>query len=508
MSSLEFAENLSSTKFDSYSKEKFIDEIGLLQSELSAAIKEIYRLKNQELTDTQLKLIMQEQLGELRNDQFGTSSERYKKPAPKPKEPKPVLPRIRKPSERYPNVPVRDVVIAINPPPNCKACGDLMNDSGMFEESEQLTVTPKKFEIINQKRSKYSCQCQGCIITAPNPARIIEGSTYSDEMIMDVVISKYCDLIPIERYTKMAQRSDVMDLPPQSLIELTHSFADFSASVYLGIKSEVLADSVVRADETPQNMLEGSTTKSWYLWGFSTKTSCYLECHNTRSGDVASDFLKNAVCKYLVTDDYGGYHKAQRIINQHRLSSGKAEMLINALCNAHARRYFFKSRVNYAESFFYLDIYHEIFQLEAEAKGKPPDEVLALRSQMRKMFEQMRSQALIDYEKYSSKGQLAKACSYFISNYVGLTQFLNNAEVPMHNNAQERLLRSHVVGRKTWYGVHSERGAFTAAVLFSIIETCKLNKINPKEYLESITEDLLHGRIPPTPSKFKSLVHA
>ena len=78
----------------------------------------------------------------------------------------------------------------------------------------------------------------------------------------------------------------------------------------------------------------------------------------------------------------------------------------------------------------------------------------------------------------------------------------------MHNNAQERLLRSHVVGRKTWYGVHSERGAFTAAVLFSIIETRKLNKINPKEYLKSITEDLLHGRIPPTPSKFKSLVQS
>ena len=190
MSQPELAENLSSTKFDSYSKEKFIDEISLLQSELSAAIKEIYRLKNQELTDAQLKLIMQEQLGELRGDQFGASSERYKKPTPKLKEPKPAQPRIRKPSERYPNVPVRDVVLSIDPIPNCSACGSLMSDSGMFEESEQLTVIPKKFEIINQKRAKYRCQCQSCIITAPNPARIIEGSTYSDEMILDVVISK------------------------------------------------------------------------------------------------------------------------------------------------------------------------------------------------------------------------------------------------------------------------------------------------------------------------------
>jgi transposase len=508
VSQTEFSENLESTKFETYSKEKFIDEITLLQSELAAAIKEIYRLKNQELTDSQLKLMMQEQLGELRGDKFGGSSERYKKPAPKPKEPKSPEPRVRKPSERYPNVPVRNVVISMDPVPNCNACGSLMNDSGMFEESEQLTVIPKKFEIICQKRTKYRCGCQGCIVTTQNPVRIVPGSTYSDEMILDVVLSKYCDLIPIERYATMAQRSGVMDLPPQSLIELTHSFADFASSIYLGIKSEVQNARVVHGDESPQNMLEGSSTKSWYLWGFSTKTSCYLECHNTRSGDVASDFLKNAVCKYLITDDYGGYSKAQRIVNQHRLGSQLCEMLINALCNAHARRYFFKSRVNYDESFFYLDAYHEIYQLEGEAKKKPPDEVLVIRSKMKSLFESMKSQAEIDKDKYSSKGQLAKACNYFLDNYDGLTQFLTDADVPIDNNAQERMLRSHVVGRKTWYGVHSERGAWTAAVLFSIIETCKLNKVNPKEYLESVTEDLLHKRQPPTPSKFKSAINA
>ena len=70
----------------------------------------------------------------------------------------------------------------------------------MTEDSEQLTVIPKKYEVLRQCRVKYGCDCHGCIQTAPAPPRIIEGSSYSDEMIMDVVLSKYCDLIPMQRY--------------------------------------------------------------------------------------------------------------------------------------------------------------------------------------------------------------------------------------------------------------------------------------------------------------------
>ncbi|MCB0361975.1 MAG: transposase, partial [Bdellovibrionales bacterium] len=72
-------------------------------------------------------------------------------------------------------------------------------------------------------------------------------------------------------------------------------------------------------------------------------------------------------------------------------------------------------------------------------------------------------------------GETGKRRGYFLGNYMGLTLFLDHPDVPIDNNPQERLLRSPVVGRKTWYGTHSERGAETAAILFSIIETCKIN---------------------------------
>lgn len=80
--------------------------------------------------------------------------------------------------------------------------------------------------------------------------------------------------------------------------------------------------------------------------------------------------------------------------------------------------------------------------------------------------------------------------------------------MPIDNNAQERVFRSHVVGRKTWYGTHSEKGAKTAAVLFSIVETCKLNQVNPREYLKNLVEDLLLGKNHYTPKESRDLCHS
>jgi transposase len=499
-----FPENLKTSKFDSFSKEDFIKRQLLLEEELVRVVRENYELRQIQLTDEQLKLITAEQLGALNEALYGASSERYKKPENKKKSDEPSKPRVKKPSERYPNIPVREVSLTVDPIPGCSACGKQMSDSGMTEDSEVLTVIPKKFEILKYKRSIYRCSCQSCMVTAPVCAKIVEGSSYSNEMILDVVLSKYCDLIPIERYVQMAARSGLMDLPPHSLIDLTHKFADFVKEVYRLIKAGVLKASVLHADETPHRMLEGSDKKSWYLWGFSTSTLCYLECHDTRSGDVASDILLGSVCEFLVTDVYSGYGKALKTVNLSRQLNEQLP-IESAYCNAHARRYFYKPRLHYPESKFYLDHYHEIYQLNDLSKGKTLEEVLELRSQMTPRFEAMRKMAMEELPRYPAKNQYRKAINYFLENYDGLTLFLTEPSVPMDNNAQERLLRSHVVGRKTWYGTHSERGAETAAVLFSIVETCKLNGVNPREYFARLVQDLLAKKPAYTPVDFKNL---
>jgi transposase len=493
-----------SKKIESLSREDLVSKYQIMADELVRVVKENYSLRELKVSSEQTKFILEEQLTELQDTLFGSSSERYKKPE-KDKNPAPPKPRIKKPSERYPNIPVREVVISMDPAPSCTSCGKVMSDSGMTEDSEQLTVIPKKYEVLRQKRVKYRCQCQSCLLTAPPPARIIPGSAYSDEMIQDVVLSKYCDLIPIERYSAMAARSGLMNLPPHSLIEVTHGFADFVLGSYELIKKGVLNDRVLNADETPHKMLEGSEKKTWYLWGFSTPTLCFLECRDTRSGDVASDVLLNSECEVLMTDVYSGYGKAIKLVNQSRLLKSKAPIK-NAHCNGHSRRYFFKPRHKYKEAVFYLDHYHQIYQLNSDAKGQPPDIVLELRWQMRPHFEAMRRRAFEELPRYPNKNKYQKALNYFLENYDGLTMFLDDPDVPIDNNSQERLLRNHVVGRKTWYGTHSERGARTAAILFSLVETCKLNHVNPREYFKNLVQDLLAGKNPYTPTEFKGLL--
>ena len=99
---------------------------------------------------------------------------------------------------------------------------------------------------------------------------------------------------------------------------------------------------------------------------------------------------------------------------------------------------------------------------------------------------------------------MGKALGYFLRNYRELTLFTQNVELPIDNNSQERLLRNPVIGRKTWYGTHSKKGAETAAILHTLVESCKLNKVNPREYFKALIDDLHAGRASYTPAMFKA----
>jgi transposase len=383
-----------------------------------------------------------------------------------------------------------------------------MLDSGMTEDSEFLTVIPAQYLVIRQKRHKYRCgKCHGDIQTAPAPPRIKSGSSYSDEMMVDVALTKYCDLIPIERYSAIAGRAGLKDLPPQSLIESSHYVAEFVRSAYDRLKLEITKEKVLHADETPHKMLEGDKKSNWYLWGFSGLKTSYFEIHDTRSGDVASELLKDSNCEFLVSDVFSGYGKAVKDTNAYR-EEKKQPKIKNVYCNAHARRKFKDAKDRFPdEAKFFMGQYEKIYKLEGEAKEDKPDQIQTYRRQMAIYFDGMKSRAMANIAEYPSKSSIAKAMSYFLNNFKDLTLYLKNPELPIDNNPQERLLRNPVIGRKTWYGTHSIRGAETAATLFSLVESCKLNKINPREYFKKLIEDLHQGKTAYTPKEFDSLAN-
>jgi transposase len=415
--------------------------------------------------------------------------------------------RVRLPSERYPEAPLEEKHVEFKEVPSCSCCNEPMQVSSMTESSEYIEKIPASIKVIREIKHKYRCDsCHGDIKTTPAIPRIKRGSAFGDSMIIDVAVSKYCDLIPIDRQVRIYERLGFPGLPPQSLIETTHYLAQFLKPLLELIKNEVLTAKILFADETPHRMLEGSETQNWFFWGFSSKTAAYFEAKDTRSGDVAIEFLKKSDCAYLMSDVYSGYVRTTKSINEDRERENRP-LLQKIYCNAHARRKFIEAKVFKKESDFFILKYQKIYLIEASNKGLPEDEILKNRQKVRLIFKEMWDEAIRIRPQYPEKSAINKAIDYFLKNFKEFTLFTDSAVAPIDNNHQERLLRNPVIGRKTWCGTHSERGAETAAILFSIIESCKINQINPRTYLERIVNLLHKGEALLTPSQVAVLFH-
>ena len=484
-------------KYDLLTKEDLItlakgyeDAIRQLQDKLEKQNKEILKTE-------QTSFLLNEQIINIKNKIFGKSSEKSEKKPSSDKTKKESRKRILLPSERYPNIDVIEKIVELDKVPTCRCCSKEMKDSGLTEDSEYLTVIPRRYFIVQQKRVKYRCSsCQEHLITTPAIPKIKAGSSYSDEMVVDVALSKYCDLIPIERYVQMADRGGVKGLPANSLIEGTHNLAEFLGPVYKKIKDEVMNSKVIHADETPHRMLEGDKKSNWYLWGFSTNNASYFETHDTRSGSVAADIIKTSACEYLMSDVFSGYAKAVTDSNVYRKENGIFP-ITNIYCNAHARRKFKESSQSFKEeSAFFIWCFEKIYRLEKLKNFKDR------RDWQRLYYRAMERFSLKIRSSYSSKSSLVKAINYLLNNFIELTYFLKHEDLPIDNNSQERLMRSPVIGRKTWYGTHSKKGAETNAVLFSLVESCKLNKVNPREYFKDIVHAIHEKKPIFTPNEY------
>lgn len=479
---------------------------------LESTVKQLRKLNEKLKTEIASKqvqgILFEEKYNLLRSEMFGRSSER-RKPSQNlidaheiEQNKKPIRDRVQLPSIRYPNLPVQIVDVVFDEIPACTGCGEKLHDSGMVEESERLSVIPKKYFIERYRRHVYDCSCcHGELKTAPSPPRIKPGSSYSDEVMVDVVVAKYDHLIPIERYARMAEDLGA-EIPSQSLIETTHYTADFLKPIYEEIKKEVQSATVLHADETPHRMLEGDKKKTWYMWGFSTKRSSYFELHNTRSGNVASRFLSESACTYLVSDVYSGYKKAVSDANVFRKSEQR-EPIQSLYCNAHARRKFSEAEENFKdEAEYFLSRYQEVYLKEKVSKDRPPDARKRVREEIEVILYDMRDHAIESIHKFPEKSSIGKALSYFLKNFAELSFFTSNEQLPLDNNHQERQMRNPVIGRKTWYGTHSKRGAKTAAILFTIIESCKLNKITAQDYLSAQIQNIHTNQAVQTPAQY------
>ncbi len=480
----------------SLSREDLEKENEFLHAALDLYTKHVKKL-NGLLAPEQLEMVaIADQMVILKKSVFGKSSE--KRPSRQDiaaKSTKGRNPFQLLPSLRYPDLPLIEKELEAATPPSCKLCSHELTKMNVTENSEYITLVEKVYRVERVCRHKYRCgKCHGDIYTVPPLPRIKSGASMSDEVAIDIAVSKYADHLPVERYAKQMERLGMKDVNRQTLIEQTHFLADYLEPVYQNIKAEVESAKVIHADETPWKMLEEE--KSWQLWGFFTPTSCYYSAEDTRAAKVAGDFLKNCKAEYLGSDAYSGYERATA-----------GTRVKNFFCNAHARRKFVEAELSYPEATPMVNFYAELYAIEREITNLKPEE--------KKIHRQERSKPILDKIKLYieslsplPQSSIGKAKSYLQSHWRELTRFVEDGRLPIDNNLAERGLRGPVLGRKNFYGNHSRRGAKTTSVLYSIVESCKLNKINPQKYLKDVVQDLHAKRAPRTPAQYAKPIPA
>lgn len=464
-----------------------------MEASLKAVVAENVDLKRELGYKESEKLNIEDQLVILKNEFFGVSSEKTNSSraigssesvemnSPKKK--------IILPSKKNPDlfVVTQTYDFQEGESPCCSECTTSLQKMNQYEEAEYVTIIQRSYHIIRQRREKYRCtKCHSNIVTTPAPKRLVQGGQYSTEFAVDAAVQKYAYHMPIERQVEQA-REHGLNVDHQTVIEQTHHLAQCLEGIYSKIKDDVCASRILYADETSWRMLEGDEKHKWWVWGFFNRHHAYYEPHDTRSGEVASAILQHSKASYLMVDGYTGYHGPSK----------KNDVTI-ANCWAHARRKFFDIQDMYDVKPI-LHLINSLFSIDKKASSLADLQTLR-KAESSKVISEI--QQWISEQTYLPRSGLGRAIEYLNKYWIGLTVFLKDAEVPLDNNHSERLLRGPVLGRKNFYGNHSPRGARTTAILYSIIESCKLNDVNPYSYILETVNNILNEKLALTPHEY------
>jgi transposase len=502
-------ESSAATRIEALSKEQLIELVQAQEKalEYQGAVIQVLKKHIHEGKEIQERLAIKDQLLIIRKKVYGKSSEKRPKPVdpnlPAKEKKQAEVRRSKLASVRYPELKLEEQEIEIDASepgqlPSCGVCeAPLAKMESQTEDSEFITVTERTYHIVRQKRQKYCCKkCHGSIYTTPLPPRVAPRSQFSDEVAIDVAISKYADHIPIERYVRQAERVGLVGVNHQTLIEQTHFLADFLEPVYSRLKASIEQAPYLHSDETRWRMLEGDAkTTNWQMWGFVAGTHCYYDAKDTRAGAVIRDFLTHCRASHVMSDAFSGYGKGVK-------EAGKR----NAYCNAHARRGFTDAEDNFPEEAKpVIALYGRVYDIERELKHASLEE--KCRARQAQILPLM-----LEIKRYCEslgalpKLSIGKARDYFLKYWTELTEFTRHAHLPIDNNMAERAMRGPVLGRKNYYGNHSPRGARTSSILYSIIESCKLSHVEPQKYLRDTIAAMHRGQLPQTPSEYASQV--
>lgn len=400
------------------------------------------------------------------------------------------------------DLPVIEVVLeASTSDLMCKKCGLPANDKPLMDSVSYQVSVAKRYILkkLIRKAYKKTCGCdeQPTIIMAPPAAQIIPKGKYSEEIWTDILISKYMGHMPVNRQLfEMVQSG--LDIKSGMVFNgLEKIWFDFLKPLYELLLSDLRLEGRWHADETRWRMFLDEYGKLWYMWAFRSEKIVAFVLDPTRAASVPLKTLfgmsigdaekmklgkvpislSEADMKKLNVDRYSAY----KVLAKYGLA-------LLAYCWAHVRRDFINIQKKFPDdpelrgwAEEWVVKIAELYRINNERVKYPKESepFLQYDTRLKKALGEMKADS---EKKYDDDTQVA-AMNSMREHWSGLVLFVEYPELPMDNNLMENGIRPCALGRNNFLGNHSIWGGNLAACMYSIIQTCLLNKINPRDYL-------------------------
>ena len=396
---------------------------------------------SEKLNDAQLSLLELEP--GVSNLEVQAESERGPVPEPVKRE----RPRRHPGRQELPaDLPRVERVIACAPEQcTCKSCGKPMTVIG-YDQSEQIDVEPVKyFALVTKREKRACCNCeQGGVVAAPVPARIIDKGLVSDRVVIDTVVSKYSDHLPLYRQSAMLERETGLEISRATMDGWVMRVGELLIPVAGAMRGELLGGSYIQADETPVDvqMHDGrGQNHQAYLWQYSLPGgSVVFDFRLGRGRDGPKAFLGNFEGR-MQTDGYAAYEKVG------------GPKLVHACCWAHARRKFFEAhQASPGESVAkgIVILIDQLFAIDGQARAQDFDVAArdALRQgQARPLLDKIKEAIEAAGGQALPSSKLGTAIAYTLGLWDKLTRFLEYPELELSTNLAENSMRPVALGR-------------------------------------------------------------
>jgi len=374
--------------------------------------------------------------------------------------------------------------IVIEPEPDEKICVDCHSEKERIGEevTEKLEYVPASFLVKKYVRPKYACkQCQGNVSIGDLPSMVIDKGIAGEGLLAHIITSKYADHLPLNRLEGILQRHGV-DINVSTMCDWVRDCADLLRPLVKRMREHILAAPKINTDDTPvpvkSKKRKGSTYKG-YLWVYvGARRYAVFDFTPTRSRHGPLDFL-GSYDKHVQADAYSGYDEYFRKTNATEVG-----------CHAHARRKFdYAMDSDPVRAAQMLALWKDLYAVEQKAKEQHfgPAQLLAARqAESKEILGKIHKNLMAWKDEVLPKGPTGKAIGYALGQWPALLRYLDDPILDIDNNLAERTLRMVAIGRKNWLFAGSEAGAERAAVIYSLVATCKLSGIDPFAYFRDV----------------------